>query len=204
MLTFKQYITEARGRGLSIFDIDETLFHTKAKIDVVKDGKVVRQLDNQEFNTYKLNDGEKFDFHQFRSADVFYKTSTPIGKMVGKLKAILRNATKSGSKVIIVTARANFDNKDVFLNTFRAHGIDIDNAYVERTGNLGLGSAAKNKRFTFHKYLRSGQYDRIRLFDDSVQNLNSFLALSKHYPDVKFEAWFVKEDGSTKKFLPVY
>jgi hypothetical protein len=202
MLSFKEYLTEERGRGLSIFDIDETLFHTKALVNVIKDGKVIRSLDNQEFNTYKLQPGEKFDFHQFRSAEVFRKTSPPIGKMVGKLKAILRNATASGSKVIIVTARANFDNKDVFLDTFRAHGIDIDSAYVERAGNLELGSAAKNKRFTFHKYLRSGQYDRIRLFDDSVQNLNSFMALAKDYPNVKFEAWFVTKDGSTKKFMP--
>ena len=202
MKSFNEYITEEVGRGLTIFDIDETLFHTKALVDVVKDGKVVRQLDNQEFNTYKLKPGESFDFHQFRSADVFRKTSTPIAKMVGKMKAILRNATRSGSRVIVVTARANFDDKDIFLDTFRAHGIDIDSAYVERAGNLQLGSAAKNKRFVFHKYLRSGRFDRIRLFDDSTQNLNSFMALAKNYPKVKFEAWFVRKDGSTTKFTP--
>ena len=49
---FKEFI----GSGtLTIFDIDETLFHTKAKVAVVKDGNVVRMLDNQEFNTYKRN-----------------------------------------------------------------------------------------------------------------------------------------------------
>ena len=36
-----------------------------------------------------------------------------IGKMIGKVKAILRNATKRGSRVIIVTARPNFDNRDL-------------------------------------------------------------------------------------------
>jgi len=200
MLKFNDYLTEAKGRGLTIFDIDETLFHTKAKVDVVKDGKVIRSLDNQEFNTYKLKSGETFDYHQFRNAEIFLKTSTPIGKMIGKMKAILRNATNSGSKVVVVTARADFDNKEVFLDTFRAHGIDIDKSYVERSGNLNLGSAAKNKRFTFHKYLRTGNYDRIRLFDDSKQNLNSFMALAKSYPQVKFEAWFVNKDGTTKKF----
>lgn len=201
MKTFKEYLTEQRGnKGLTIFDIDETLFRTKAKVDVVKDGKVIRSLDNQEFNTYKLGPGEEFDFHEFKSAEIFQKTSTPIGKMIGKMKAILRNATKRGSRVIVVTARSDFDNKEVFLNTFRAHGIDIDSAYVERAGNLGLGSAAKNKRFIFHKYLRSSDYGRIRLFDDSKQNLNTFMSLQKRYPDVEFEAWFVKSDGSTQKF----
>ena len=62
---FKEFI----GSGtLTIFDIDETLFHTKAKVAVVKDGKVVRMLDNQEFNTYKRKAGEEYDFKEFRSA----------------------------------------------------------------------------------------------------------------------------------------
>lgn len=202
MKTFKEFLSEQQlgDKGLTIFDIDETLFHTKAKVDVIRDGEVIRSLDNQEFNNYKLMPGEKFDFHQFRSAEVFFKTSTPIGKMIGKMKSILRNAIRKGSRVIVVTARPDFDDKEVFLNTFRAHGIDIDSAYIERAGNLDLGSPSKNKRFVFHKYLKSGEYGRIRLFDDSNKNLNSFLALRKHYPGVQFEAWFVSNDGSTKKY----
>lgn len=200
MLNFREFISEQSDRGLTIFDIDETLFHTKALVQIKKDGKIVRELDNREYNTYKLKPGESYDYGQFGDAELFRKTSTPIGKMVGKMKAILKRAVKKGSRVIVVTARANFDDKDIFLDTFRAHGIDIDSAYVERAGNLNLGSPAKNKRFVFHKYLRSGDYKRIRLFDDSKQNLNSFMALAKQYPDVEFEAWFVNKDGSTRKF----
>jgi hypothetical protein len=51
---FKEFV----GTGtLTIFDIDETLFHTYAKVAVVKDGNLVRMLDNQEFNTYKRKKG---------------------------------------------------------------------------------------------------------------------------------------------------
>ena len=49
-----KYIVEASGRGLTIFDIDETLFHTKAKINVKKDGKIVASLTNVEYNNYIL------------------------------------------------------------------------------------------------------------------------------------------------------
>ena len=42
------------GYSLSIFDIDDTLFHTTARIRVLKDGLVVRELTNQEFNNYTL------------------------------------------------------------------------------------------------------------------------------------------------------
>lgn len=200
MLKFSEFLSEQTDRGLTIFDIDDTLFRTTAKVNVVKDGKVIRELSNQEFNTYKLKPGESFDFKQFASAELFRKTSTPIGRMIGKMKTILKRAIRKGSRVIVVTARANFDKKEIFLDTFRAHGIDIDSSYVERAGNLNLGSPAKNKRFVFHKYLRSGQYKRIRLFDDSKQNLNSFMSLAKQYPDVNFEAWFVDESGNAKRF----
>ena len=73
--------------------------------------------------------------------------------MINKVKAILKNATRKGSKVIIVTARPNFDNKKTFLDTFRKQGIDIDKIYVERAGNLGTGPAAKNKEIIFRNFI---------------------------------------------------
>ena len=183
MKTFIQYLEEAAGKGLTIFDIDDTLFHTTAKVHVKKDDKVIHALTNQEFNTYKLKDGEEFDFGEFKSAKLFKQTSTPIGKMIAKAKAILKRAVPKGSKVIMATARSDFDDRDTFLDTFRAHGIDIDKIHVERAGNLNLGSPAKNKKYIFQKYLKTGLYKRARLFDDSKQNLNSFMSLSKKYPD---------------------
>jgi hypothetical protein len=200
MLTFKQYLDEeTRKPGLTVFDIDETLFKTRALVKVVKDGKVVRSLDNQEYNTYKLQPGEKYDYGEFKDAKVFHDTSIPIWSMIKKARAIINNAVNAGSKVIIVTARSDFDDKKKFLDTFRRYGIDIDNVYVERAGNLGLGSSAKNKRFVFHKYLRSGKFARVRFFDDAMSNITSFKALAKQYPDVNFEAYHVQHDGSIKK-----
>ena len=200
MLSFRSFITEqTRGKGLTIFDIDETLFRTSAMVKVMKDKKVVQSLDNQEFNNYKLKPGELYDFGEFKSAEVFQNTSVPIMKMIEKAKAIIKNATAAGSRVIIVTARSDFDDKKKFLDTFRRYGIDIDNVYVERAGNLGLGSSAKNKRFIFHKYLRKGAYERVRFFDDAMSNITMFKALAKQYPGISFEAYHVKHDGSIRK-----
>jgi len=184
MKNFITYLEEAKGKGLTIIDIDETMFITRAKVHVVKNGKVIKKLDNQEFNTYKKKPGEDYDFGEFKNAEVFNRTSTPIARMINKVKVILKNATKAGSKVIIVTARPNFDNKKTFLDTFRKQGIDIDKIYVERAGNLGSGPAAENKRVIFKKYLNQNIYKRIRLFDDAKSNLKVFLSLQKDYPDV--------------------
>ena len=199
MKNFKTYLTEAEGKGLTIFDIDETMFITKAKVKVVKNGKVIKKLDNQEFNTYKKKDGETYDFGEFKNAEVFKRTSTPIARMINKVKAILKNATRAGSKVIIITARPNFDNKKVFLDTFRQQGIDIDKIYVERAGNLGSGPAAANKKVIIKKYLDQKIYKRMRLFDDSMANLKMFLSLQKDYPEVKFEALLAKPNGSVNR-----
>lgn len=199
MKNFKTYLEEQSGKGLTIFDIDETMFITKAKVKVVKDGKVIKKLDNQQFNTYKKKAGEEYDFGEFKNAEVFNRTSTPIARMINKVKAILKNATRKGSKVIIVTARPNFDNKKLFLDTFRKQGIDIDKIYVERAGNLGSGPAAENKKIIFKKYLNQNIYKRIRLFDDAMSNLKIFLSLQKDYPDVSFEAFLAKENGSVSR-----
>jgi len=199
MKNFKTYLEEQSGKGLTIFDIDETMFITKAKVKVVKNGKVIKKLDNQQFNTYKKKAGEEYDFGEFKNAEVFNRTSTPIARMINKVKVILKNATRKGSKVIIVTARPNFDNKKTFLDTFRKQGIDIDKIYVERAGNLGGGPAADNKKVIFKKYLDQKIYKRIRLFDDAMSNLKMFLSLQKDYPDVSFEAFLAKENGSVSR-----
>ena len=200
MEKFLTYLEEASGIGLTMFDVDETMFKTKAKVKVVnKNGKVIKKLDNQQFNLYKKKAGEEFDFGEFKNAEVFNRTSTPIARMINKVKVILKNATRKGSKVIIVTARPNFDDKELFLDTFRNQGIDIDKIYVERAGNLGSGPAAENKKVIFRKYLDQKIYKRIRLFDDAKSNLKAFLSLQKDYPDVSFEAFLAKPNGSVSR-----
>ena len=65
----KLYESTARVKGSSIsfIDIDETTFHTYAKVGVYKDGKKIRELDNKEFNTYNLKSGEYYNFDEFQN-----------------------------------------------------------------------------------------------------------------------------------------
>jgi hypothetical protein len=203
MKNFKQYLQEEQeyqNGGLSIFDIDDTLFHTTAKIAVIKNGKKIKDLTNQEFNTYKLGADEKFDFGEFRDAAKFNKESKPIGRMLDKAKAILKNSENNPlSRVIIVTARNDFDNKEVFLNTFRKHGFDIDKVRVERAGKItDVHDVAFKKVIIIKNYLNTKRFKRVRLFDDSMANLRAFLKLRTEFPMVKFEAFFANSDGSVR------
>ena len=188
----------SKNIGLTIFDIDETLFHTNAKIKVVKDKKVLKILDNASFNKYRLKSGESFDYGQFKSAKIFKETSTPIARIINRAKRIIKFATKKGSKVIIVTARQDMDDKKIFKEAFREQGIDIERVYVERAGNIGLETASENKVVIFKKYLETKRYARIRLFDDSLENLKAFIGLKVYYPEVEFTAYRVYKNGNTR------
>jgi len=193
----REYKETPRKKSLVIFDIDDTLLHTTAKIRVVSRGRVVRELTNQQFNHYKLQPDEEFDFGEFRNAEKFNRESEPIKPMVRKLKTILINSPNSD--VIMLTARADFDDKELFLKTFRDLGIDMSRVHVHRAGNLpGDAIPAEKKAVWVRKYLNTDQYDHVRLYDDSVTNLTVFKELRQEYPGVDFRAVYVGPEGTTK------
>lgn len=185
----------SQGRSLTIFDIDDTLFHTTAKIKVIKNDRPVKELTNQQFNTYELQPGEQFDFGEFRNAEKFRRESIPIRPMIAKLKAILN---RTSGKVIMLTARADFDDRETFLDTFRQYGIDMSRVHVHRAGNLPVPESPAEKKAAFvRQYLNSGVFNRVRLYDDSMKNLMVFKNLKKEYPTVDFKAYYVGPHGNT-------
>ena len=200
MYNFRDYLIEKSGKGLTIFDIDDTMFTSKARVRVLnkKTGKI-KELDPKQYNSYKLGRDEEWDYGEFKSAKIFYQTATPIARMIAKAKAIIRNATAKGSKVIIVTARADMDDKKLFLKTFEQHGIPMKDVYVERAGNMGGKNSAANKSIIFKKYLKTGKYARVRLFDDHKENLIALLDLKREFPNIEMFAYLADEKGSIKR-----
>jgi len=171
------------GKAVSFFDIDETIFQTKALIYVMFKGEIVKKLSNQDFNTYKLKDGESFDFREFGSAELFSKTSIPIPKVVERIKRMFKHINIRGSRVVLLTARKSFDDRDVFLATFSNIGIPIHDIYVERTGDEVTGTVASRKKKVIMKYLSTGEYRRVRLIDDDIHNLITFLSIKDNLPE---------------------
>ena len=202
MKDFKTYLTESSG--LHVFDIDDTLLRTNAKIRVRDHtNRIIRYLTNREFNDYKLRPGEKFDFDEFRSSKKFRQESEPIHPMIKKLNAIHRNITRSGrkSKIIMNTAREDFDDKEDVLAKFRDHGVDIDKMHIHRAGNEpGDDIPAVKKNKVLRRHLDTGDYTHVNMYDDSKTNLHHFLTLQNEYPHIKFNAWHVDENGKTKKY----
>lgn len=204
MTSFKEYLlleSERKG-GLHIFDIDETLFKTTAKIHVKdKHGNIVKKLSNSEFNDHKLEHGHNYSFDEFRDADKFHHESAPIYSMLAKLSRLHHNVKqKENSRVIMNTARADFDDKDTFLNTFKKQGIDIDNIHVHRAGNIeGDELPAIKKNVYVRQHLDTGKYRHATMYDDSKTNLKHFLSLKQEYPDIEFHAYHVQHNGSVRR-----
>jgi len=189
---------------LNIFDIDGTLFNSDVKICVMKDGKVVKKLSSTEYNSYKLKTGESFSFDEFRCGKSFFHNSTPIEKMLDYASGVVRNQNHK-SKSIIITAREDLDNKDIFLQKFREHNFPIDQVYVERAGNITklntriAGHIAKGA--VIRRYINNDKYDVVRMWDDHAKNLDMFVKVCSKYQDLKYEAYLVDpETGRQSRY----
>jgi len=169
-------------KNLVIYDIDETLFHTTARIAVVSDTSI-KYLTNSEFNCYVLQPGESYDFSEFANSQTFFNESTPISKQLDALKADIA----SGNDVYLVTARSNFDDKELFLDTFRKHDIAIDSVRVERCGLIkDLTDISIKKSIVIYNILKTQPYKTVKFIDDSITNLIEFARLQQYFPAVEF------------------
>jgi hypothetical protein len=182
---------------LVIFDIDDTLVHTQTKVRVLKDGKVVKELNSHDFTHYKLQPGEEFDFENFRNAHDFFHNSKPIIPMMNQLKQDIA----TGNKVVMVTARADFDDRELFLDTFRKYGVDMGKVHVYRAGNMTQKvQTEEKKKIIIRNLLDKGNYTKAIMYDDAVPNLTSFVELKDEYASTKFYAWHVSLEGEASEF----
>jgi hypothetical protein len=73
----------------------------------------------------------------------FFEKAKPILPMIDQLKRDIA----TGNKVIMVTARSDFNDRDIFLSTFHRFGIDMSKVHVYRAGNIKDGSTEEKKKY---------------------------------------------------------
>ena len=188
---------EIQPKKLVVFDIDDTLVNTQTKVHVIKDGKIVKSLNSHDFTHYKLQPGESFDFEDFRNAREFFEKSKPIIPMMRQLKQDIA----TGNKVVMVTARADFDDKELFLDTFRKYGVDIDKVHVYRAGNSKQGTTEERKKAIIKNLLDKDDYSKAIMYDDAKPNLHTFIELKQDHPRTKFYAWHVSPEGAASEYM---
>lgn len=199
MISFKEFLTERKvvKKKISIYDVDGVTVDSKAHVHVNDaSGKRVESLNHHEFNTHKLKPGHSYDFSEFRDADIFDK-GKPIHHIVGKIRA----TQKSGGTVVFNTARSDFNDKDKVLRTFEKHGIDMKKSHLYRAGNVpDKMSTAEKKNIVLRRIIAKHNPTHVHFYDDDKANLDAFNKEAVNHPGIKFHAWHVQPDGSTKRY----
>jgi hypothetical protein len=165
-------ISEARIKGvvsetLAVFDLDDTLIISTAKIQVldIKTGKVIKTLTPAEFNFFKPTSKHALSFSEFEDFDILKQAAFITNVMEDLLKFY-----NSGVHVAIVTARSDSKMiRDFFLH----NGIDIHPDLVIAVNDPKQklkGNIAERKKEALHRLVEDGYKDLI-FFDDNDDNL---------------------------------
>lgn len=179
--SLKNYMSDKLSVGgtysnrILLFDVDDTLIHSNAKIDVVKNGEVIKSLTPAEFNYYKLGSGEEYDFEKFRSYEELLKASMlPFWKT-------LKKEYHKGTHIGILTAR---DNADMFKKFFLTKGIDIKDELIFTVGDPEYQGSIEEKKAQAIERLINVGYKTFVFFDDSEANLKEVKKMENKH-DIK-------------------
>jgi len=171
--------TKTIKRKAYVFDFDETLVKTTAKVHVIKNGKRYKSITPEEFNHYKKEEDEKYDMSDFIDPRIILNATKY--KMWPALENI-HNANKFGksdSVIYILTARSDAAQIPIH-NLFKRHSIDIPIDNIITIGSDdGLWIDIPTEKEKVLTALVT-MYD-VYFFDDSEDNIE----LANKIPGVK-------------------
>lgn len=171
-----------------IFDVDDTLVITPAKIKVTdtSTGKVF-QLTPQEYNEYEKNKDHVICFNEFKCLEIM-----KAGMLIDKYFKILKKNYNKGIAIGIITAR---DNREMIYEWLRFHvGFHIDKRLVWAIHDPvhGLeGSIDERKKAALKWFIEQG-YTDITFFDDDKKNIKLAKQLNRETPQIKLKTHLVK------------
>jgi|TARA_R110000851_G_scaffold134877_1_gene270242 FMN phosphatase YigB (HAD superfamily) len=149
-----------------VFDFDDTLATTDACVLVVMPDTgtcigYVKELSPAEFNTYKLKDGERFDFSEFRCPHLVEN-----GKPT-ELIRLAQDVYGENHAVYILTARSN-DVADAISKFLFVHKVKAKQIIClgDKNNNNPI---ADSKRMALYTIMQS--YDKIYFYDDNKTNV---------------------------------
>lgn len=187
--TYTEYLTEKNrpfsATSISIFDLDDTIVITDAKIKVcnIVTGDC-HELTPEEFNEYEKHPDDQLDFDDFKSIEIM-----KAGQLIHYYLKILADAYKVKRAVGIVTAR---DDRDMIYKWMKEHvGFHIakDLIYAVSDPVHGFsGNIAEKKQQAFREIIERG-YTKIQFFDDDQANLNLVNDLKKEYPNIELSTY---------------
>lgn len=184
---YQQYLNEAsrpgkpyHGSKILVFDLDDTLVITDAKIKVCdkKTGECFA-LTPEEFNAYEKQPHHELDFDDFKSLEIM-----KAGKLIEYYLKIFKEAYKQKLAVGIVTAR---DDRDMIWKWLREHvGYRIDKDLIFAVNDpihKYKGGISDRKKAAFKDLIEMGYID-FQFYDDDDANLKLVKSLEDEHEGI--------------------
>jgi len=152
-----------------VFDFDECLVTTDAKIHVYRNGVHIKSFNSKEYNFYKKHPKDKLNFSEFNNGEMIlaakkYKMWPIISNISNAIKT-----DRSTSEIYILTGR-NSVVKSYIYEYLKQNGIEIDIDNVITVGDdIGKVSISEEKRKKLTELVNT--YDKIFFFDDDPKNI---------------------------------
>ena len=148
-----------KTKKLRIFDLDDTLFETEAKVIVTSSDNISREITPAEYAVYEPQSGDKFDFSQFQTL-----INPTLIRSIGKRFYKIVTSSNGDRKTVILTARGSEAAphiKDIIRKYFRVN-IEVV--------TLGTGDPMAKANWILNKIQNEG-YNDIFFVDDSSKNI---------------------------------
>lgn len=151
------------------FDFDDTLFKTKGKTHIYKDGRKIRSLTPDELNRYEIKPGEILDTSDFR--DPLLILSAEKYKMWPALERLYFSKLqgRENADIYILTAREPVARMPIYT-LLKRNGIEIPEDHIITVGRAdNLQSVASDKKEVLQKL--KDEYGSVLFYDDSEDNI---------------------------------
>ena len=172
---WKSFLGESK---LRVFDFDDTLVKTDAKVTVTEPSGKTKTLTPGEFATHEIDEENEYDFSEFEQPRLINP------REVEKVTNVLRNVLNAPGdrQIAILTARPP-SSQNAIIDYLEQIGIDHQAMEIVLLGD----SDPKSKSNWIENKIVDGATD-ILFLDDSGKNVEAVKKLSKTYPNVKLDA----------------
>ena len=184
---YEQYVNEVlrpgkpyHGSKIIVFDLDDTLVITNAKIKVCnKVSGECFSLTPEEFNEYEKHPDHELDFEDFKSLEIM-----KAGRLIDYYLKIFKEAYKMKLAVGIVTARDDQEMIYKWLKEHVGYRIDKDLIFaVTDPVHKFSGSISDRKKQAFRELIGLG-YRNFQFYDDDQANLELVKSLEGEYAEI--------------------
>ena len=166
-------------RKLRVFDFDDTLASTEAKVHAVFANGKKKSLTPAEYANYfpKRKKGDKFDYSDFK------KVVNP--KEIPQITKVMKSMIKAAGErhVVVLTARGG--SYKPIRNFLKTLGLKV------KVITLGSGDTGDKKDW-IGRQIEKNKFDDVEFFDDSSKNIKAIEMLRDKYPNIKLRTHHVK------------